>query len=165
MVARHQLRIDDPYDLDRFVEAQEGVYEQALAELKRGEKTTHWMWYIFPQFEGLGSSPNSRRYAIGTFDEARAYNRHPILGKRLWRCAQTVLRLKGRSAREIFGTPDDLKLRSCATLFDRVVAPGSVFHWLLDKYFQGQRDQKTLQLIVSKMDLADRADFESARRH
>ncbi len=137
----------DPYDLARFVQAQEGVYEQALAEVRRGKKHSHWMWYIFPQFDGLGFSSTSRRYAIKSIAEAEAYLRHPLLGPRLRECAEAALGVEGRSAYEIFGTPDDLKLRSCATLFAAVSAPGSVFHQLLDKYFDGTPDSKTLRLL------------------
>ena len=138
---------DDPYDLRRFVQAQQGDYERALAEVQSGDKRTHWIWYIFPQLAGLAFSSTSKRYAIKSLDEARAYLDHPILGPRLRECAEAVVRLEGRSAREIFGSPDDLKLRSCATLFACVSPPGSVFDRLLTKYYQGQRDDKTLHLL------------------
>jgi uncharacterized protein (DUF1810 family) len=137
----------DPYDLGRFVQAQEGVYEQALAEVRGGRKRSHWIWYVFPQIEGLGSSPTSRRYSIKSRAEAEAYLAHPVLGPRLRECAEAVLGVEGRSAFEIFGSPDDLKLRSCATLFACVSPPGSVFDRLLGKYFQGRRDGKTLRLL------------------
>jgi uncharacterized protein (DUF1810 family) len=137
----------DPYDLGRFLEAQEGDYERALAEIASGRKRSHWMWYIFPQIDGLGSSSTSRRYAIKSLDEARAYLDHPILGLSLRECAEAVVRLEGRTAREIFGSPDDLKLKSCATLFACVSPPGSVFERLLTKYYQGRRDDKTLYLL------------------
>src|SRR4051794_14255731 len=137
----------DPYDLGRFVEAQADDYGQALAEIRSGRKRSHWMWYIFPQFVGLGSSPTSRRYAIKSVAEAEAYLSHPVLGPRLAECAEAALRAEGRSAFEIFGSPDELKLRSCATLFACVSPPGSVFHRLLDKYFQGVPDDKTLRLL------------------
>jgi len=126
---------DDPYDLTRFVRAQERDYDQALAELASGRKRSHWMWYVFPQFEGLGSSATSKRYAIKSIAEARAYLAHPILGPRLLECAEAVVRLEGRSATEIFGSPDDLKLKSCATLFASLLPPGSVFDRLLAKYY------------------------------
>ena len=138
---------DDPYNLSRFLQAQEAEYEQAPAEIKSGHKRTHWMWYIFPQIDGLALSSTSRRYAIKSLDEARAYLDHPILGPRLRECAEAVVRLEGKSAREIFGSPDDLKLRSCATLFACVSPPGSVFDRLLGKYYGGARDDKTLRLL------------------
>ena len=106
----------DPHDLSRFVQAQAADYARALDEIRSGRKRSHWMWYIFPQFAGLGSSPTSRRYAIKSLAEAEAYLRHPVLGPRLRACAEAVLAVEGRSASEIFGTPDDMKLRSSATL-------------------------------------------------
>ena len=138
---------DDPHDLGRFVDAQAGDYDQALAEIRRGRKTSHWMWYIFPQIDGLGFSSMSRRYSIKSAAEARAYLDHPLLGKRLIECAEAALGVEGRSAHEIFGSPDDLKLKSSATLFANVTPPDSVFVRLLDKYFKGERDGKTLQLL------------------
>lgn len=137
---------DDPYDLDRFVRAQEPDYARALSEVRAGRKRSHWMWYVFPQFAGLGSSPTARLYAIKSVAEAEAYLRHPVLGPRLVECCEAVLGVEGRSAHDIFGSPDDLKLRSCATLFARVSAPGSVFHRLLDQYFAGVPDEKTVCL-------------------
>jgi uncharacterized protein (DUF1810 family) len=136
----------DPYDLGRFLQAQTDDYEQALREITSGRKRTHWMWYIFPQIDGLAFSSTSKHYAIKSLDEARAYLDHPILGPRLRECAEAVVRLEGKSAREIFGSPDDLKLRSCATLFACVSPPGSVFDRVLAKYYQGERDEKTLHL-------------------
>jgi uncharacterized protein (DUF1810 family) len=137
---------NDPYDLDRFVQAQATDYDQALSELREGHKTSHWMWYIFPQIEGLGLSPMSRQYSIKSGAEARAYLDHPILGPRLRECATVVYNIVGRSAFEIFGAPDDMKLRSCATLF-AAVSGGGVFEQLLRKYFDGQRDEKTLRRL------------------
>ncbi len=137
----------DPYDLSRFLDAQETTYEAALSEISSGEKRSHWMWYVFPQFEGLGSSGTSRRYAIGSVPEAEAYLAHPILGRRLVECVEAVLRIEGRSAYEIFGSPDDMKLRSSATLFASVSADGSVFHRIIDKYFLGRHDDRTLRLV------------------
>lgn len=137
----------DPYDLRRFVDAQAGVYERALAELQSGQKRTHWMWYIFPQLDGLGLSATAKHYAIQSIAEAQAYLAHPILGPRLEQCAEAVLHIEGRSATAIFGSPDDWKLRSCATLFARVSPPGSAFHRLLDTYYRGEWDAKTLQLL------------------
>ena len=137
----------DPYELSRFVDAQAGDYDTALAEIKAGRKRSHWIWYIFPQIDGLAVSSTSRRYSIKSLDEARAYLEHPILGPRLLECAAAAVRVEGRSAREIFGSPDDLKLRSCATLFACVSHPGSVFERLLTKYFRGRRDDRTLHLL------------------
>jgi uncharacterized protein (DUF1810 family) len=140
-------RADDPFGLRRFVQAQDADYERALSEIRSGRKRTHWMWYIFPQFDGLAFSSTSQYYAIKSLAEARAYLDHPILGPRLLACAEAVVGVEGRSAREIFGSPDDLKLRSCATLFARVLPPGSVFERLLAKYYRGERDSKTVQLL------------------
>ncbi|NLX49081.1 MAG: DUF1810 domain-containing protein [Methanospirillum sp.] len=137
----------DPYDLERFVQAQRPVYQQALSELRAGRKRSHWMWYIFPQLAGLGRSPTSREFSIRTLAEAEAYLRHPVLGPRLVECAEAVLAVEGRPALEIFGSPDDRKLRSCATLFALVSPPGSVFHRLLDRYFQGEPDARTPALL------------------
>ena len=138
---------NDPHDLNRFVQAQKGDYERALSEVKSGRKRSHWMWYIFPQFDGLGFSPTSKRYAIKSSAEAEAYLKHPILGSRLTKCIEAALSVEGRTAHEIFGSPDDMKLQSCATLFAYVSPAGSVFEQLLDKYFQGKRDTKTLRLL------------------
>jgi uncharacterized protein (DUF1810 family) len=141
-------RVDgDPYHLNRFVQAQESDYEQALEEIRSGRKRTHWMWYIFPQYEGLGFSPMSRRYSIKSLAEAKAYLTHSVLGPRLITCVEAVLQVEGRSASEIFGSPDDMKLQSCATLFACVSEPGSVFHQLLHKYFGDGRDVNTLHLL------------------
>jgi uncharacterized protein (DUF1810 family) len=138
---------EDPYQLIRFVRAQQDDFKQALAEIQRGKKRTHWMWYIFPQFDGLASSATSKHYAIKSIEEAKAYLDHPILGPRLREYAEAVLHVEGRSATEIFGSPDDLKLKSCATLFATVSPAGSVFDRLLEKYYGGERDQKTLRLL------------------
>lgn len=137
---------DDPYDLNRFFKAQRADYQRALSEVRRGRKRSHWMWYIFPQFAGLGFSSISQRYAIKSVEEAVAYLNHPVLGARLRECAAALLGIEGRTASDIFGYPDDMKLRSCATLFALVSPAGSVFHQLLDKYFDGQLDEKTLRL-------------------
>jgi uncharacterized protein (DUF1810 family) len=138
---------DDPYDLTRFVRAQESDYERALSEIRSGKKRTHWMWYVFPQIDGLAFSSTAKHYSIKTVAEARAYLDHPILGPRLLECAEAVVRVEGRSATEIFGTPDDLKLRSSATLFACVSPRATVFERLLTKYYGGERDGKTLQLL------------------
>ena len=137
----------DPFDLNRFVQVQAGKYAQAIAEIRSGRKRSHWMWYIFPQFDGLGYSTMSRHYSIKSRAEAEAYLRHPVLSPRLLECCEAVLAVEGRSAQEIFGSPDEMKLRSCATLFACVSPTGSVFARLLDKYFQGERDARTLQLM------------------
>lgn len=136
----------DPYHLCRFLSAQEDVYARALAEIKSGRKTSHWMWYVFPQIAGLGFSSMSMHYAIQTLDEARAYLAHPVLGPRLIECAASVLAVEHRSAHDIFGPIDAMKLRSCATLFACVSPPKSVFHRLLDRFFAGERDPRTQQL-------------------
>ncbi len=140
-------RSDDSYNLNRFVQAQEDDYKQALSEIRSGKKRTHWMWYIFPQIDGLAFSSTSKRYSIKSVEEAKAYLDHPILGPRLLECAESVINIEGRSVTEIFGSPDDLKLRSCATLFACVLPPDSVFDRLLKKYYRGRRDEKTLQLL------------------
>jgi uncharacterized protein (DUF1810 family) len=138
----------DPYDLQRFITAQEGVYERALAEISSGQKRSHWMWFIFPQIDGLGFSSISKYYAIKSIEEAREYLNHPLLGKRLLECAQAALAIQERSASEIFGYPDDLKLKSAMTLFTRLTEPGSVFDHVLGKYFQGEQDSRTLVLFA-----------------
>ncbi len=140
----------DPFQLERFLTAQAEDYARALNEIKSGRKRSHWMWYIFPQLAGLGSSPTSQRYAIGSLAEARAYLGHPILGRRLGEIAQAALDVEGRTAFEIFGSPDDLKLRSCATLFATVVPGDSVFQRLLDRYFGGEPDPRTVRSITEE---------------
>ncbi len=140
---------EDPFDLARFVTAQESVYDDALAELRAGRKRTHWMWFIFPQVEGLGFSAMSHRYGITGLDEAQAYLDHPVLGENLTQCAQAILAVDGRSANQIFGSPDDMKLKSSMTLFARAAEPGSVFARVLEKYFSGALDSETLRRIGS----------------
>jgi uncharacterized protein (DUF1810 family) len=137
----------DPYDLDRFVQAQADSYAEALAEVRAGAKRSHWMWYVFPQFDGLGSSSMARKYAIGSESEARAYLEHPVLGPRLLEIAAAVLRVEARTARQIFGGIDELKLRSCMTLYAAVSPPQSVFEQVLAKYFGGAPDARTLELL------------------
>lgn len=137
----------DPFDLERFLDAQEPDIDRALAELRTGRKVSHWMWYVFPQLAGLGTSPMAARYAIRSLAEADAYLRHPVLGPRLVTCAEALLAVPGRTATAILGTPDDLKLRSCATLFERVAPPGSVFTRILDRFFDGTRDDRTLRAL------------------
>jgi len=141
------LNTDDPYNLRRFLSAQEGVYERALAELRSGQKRTHWMWYIFPQFDGLGYSPTAKQYSIKSMEEARQYLNHPVLGKRLLECTEAVLALKGRTLSEIFGYPDDLKFKSSMTLFEKAAGSGSVFSSALDRLCSGERDAATLSLL------------------
>jgi uncharacterized protein (DUF1810 family) len=136
-------------DLQRFIEAQAEDFATALSEIQRGRKHSHWMWYIFPQIDGLGLSAMSKRYAIRNLDQARAYLAHPVLGPRLVRCCEAALEVQGRSAHEIFGSPDDMKLRSSATLFAQVSAPRSVFHQVLEKYFDGKVDTATLRLTAT----------------
>jgi uncharacterized protein (DUF1810 family) len=137
----------DPYTLERFVEAQEGVHDRALNELRAGRKASHWMWFVFPQVAGLGSSPTSQRYAIGSLGEARAYLDHPVLGPRLVECAGAVLLHPDRTAREIMGSPDDAKLRSSMTLFGLAAASEPVFQQVLDTFFAGERDPRTVELL------------------
>jgi uncharacterized protein (DUF1810 family) len=139
----------DPFDLNRFLSAQEGVYDRVLAELRAGRKRTHWMWYIFPQIDGLGRSPTARQYAIKSLEEARRYLAHPLLGARLVECAEAVLAVQGLSASDIFGYPDDMKLCSSMTLFAWVSEPRSVFERVLDKFYRGKRDTGTLQIVGS----------------
>jgi uncharacterized protein (DUF1810 family) len=139
--------MNDPFDLNRFVEAQENDYEVALSEIKAGEKRTHWMWYIFPQIDGLAYSSTSKKYSIKSIEEAQAYLNHSVLGIRLLECAKAVVEVEGRSIAEIFGSPDDLKLRSCATLFVSVSPSETVFEQILQKYYHGVRDAKTLHLL------------------
>ncbi len=137
----------DPHNLNRFLQAQEADYERALAEIRSGRKQSHWMWYIFPQLVGLGFSSMAQHYAIKSVEEAKAYLAHPVLGPRLIECAEAVVAVERRTANGIFGSPDDMKLRSCATLFAQVSPPRSVFERLLKKYFQNEPDGKTLQLL------------------
>ncbi len=139
---------DDPFDLARFEQAQENVYATALAELQNGDKRSHWMWFIFPQIDGLGYSRTTRRYAIKSKEEARQYLHRPVLGKRLIECGQAVLDVTGRTAHQIFGFPDDAKLSSSMTLFAEVASTPSVFEQVLDKYFDGVRDARTLAILA-----------------
>ena len=134
-------------DLQRFLEAQERNYAVAYQELQQGKKRTHWMWYVFPQLAGLGFSATSRFYALQGEAEARAYLHHPLLGNRLHCCMEALLAIQGRSAYEILGSPDDHKLQSCATLFAAIAPAPSIFQQILDKYYQGLPDPKTLALL------------------
>ena len=139
--------MNDPYHLNRFIDAQELNYRSALAEITAGRKISHWMWYVFPQYDGLGFSATSRHYAIKSPVEAEAYLDHPVLGPRLGECVDALLSVTGKTAHEIFGSPDDLKLKSCMTLFAHISAEGSAFDQVLARYFEGQRDSKTLELV------------------
>lgn len=136
-----------PFHLERFVEAQEPVFADVLAELRRGRKESHWMWFVFPQIDGLGASPTARRFALRSLDEARAYLDHPILGPRLRLCCEILLELEGRSAEQIFGYPDVMKLRSSLTLFSQAAEDPGPFQALLDKYYGGEEDPRTLALL------------------
>ncbi len=147
----------DPYDLHRFVAAQDaaGTYDRALAELRAGEKTGHWMWFVFPQFAGLGQSQMSRIYSIRSLDEARAYLRHPVLGPRLAECAATLTRLSDRSAEHVFGPVDAVKLRSSMTLFGHLDEAGPIFTQVLELYFEGQPDPLTERALAASPDGAE----------
>lgn len=134
-------------DLQRFLDAQTGVYDSALAELISGRKRGHWMWFIFPQLRGLGSSPMAQAYAIESSDEAAAFLAHPVLGRRLLECTHAVNALDGPTVAEIFGYPDHLKFRSCLTLFETVGIEASVFTSALEKYYDGERDRLTLAIL------------------
>ncbi|ELZ27022.1 hypothetical protein C474_16769 [Halogeometricum pallidum JCM 14848] len=138
---------DDPWNLHRFVEAQEPVIDDVKAELRAGRKRTHWLWYVFPQMEGLGRSQMAQRYAISSQEEAAAYLAHPTLGPRLRECTAIVNAVEGRSANEIFGSPDDLKFRSSMTLFDAVADDSTPFGTALERYYDGEPDPKTLERL------------------
>jgi uncharacterized protein (DUF1810 family) len=139
----------DPHDLQRFVDAQDrgGTYGRALSELRSGRKTSHWMWFVFPQIAGLGRSEMARAYAIGSLAEASAYLGHPVLGPRLRQCAQALLELRAGSAREVLGEIDALKLRSSMTLFAAAAPKDPVFRGVLDRYFDGRPDEATVERL------------------
>ncbi|TPJ40027.1 DUF1810 domain-containing protein [Mesorhizobium sp. B2-6-5] len=142
------MAFDDPYDLARFRAAQEPVFEAALAELRAGRKHSHWMWFVFPQLRGLGHSPNAQYYGISSKDEARAYLADAVLGERLHHATAAALGVNGRSAHEIFGSPDDVKFCSSMTLFGETAGvDGSIFREALGRFFGGERDQRTLDLL------------------
>lgn len=141
------MPVNDPFNLQRFVDAQEGVFEQVLSELRAGCKQGHWMWFVFPQTEGLGHSPTARMYAISSREEAEAYLKHPILGPRLRECTRLVTLVEGRSIHQIFGYPDDLKFRSCMTLFAHATSDNQAFRDALQKYFGGEFDRLTLDRL------------------
>lgn len=136
--------------LDRFVEAQGAVYDTALDELRASQKRSHWMWFIFPQIAGLGQSAMSRAYAIQSLDEARAYLAHPVLGARLRECCQALMNLRGKSAEDIFGAVDAMKFRSCLTLFAEAERDEVLFFNLLEKYFDGDADEATLEILAGQ---------------
>ena len=139
--------MSDPYDLQRFVDAQNPVYDKVRAELREGRKRSHWMWFIFPQIDGLGSSPLARRFAISSPAEATAFLEHPILGPRLAECTRLVNLVEGRPIGQIFGYPDDLKFRSSMTLFARAAAENQIFVDALQKYFAGELDPATIERL------------------
>jgi uncharacterized protein (DUF1810 family) len=134
-------------NLQRFLSAQESSYQTALSEVKGGRKRSHWMWYIFPQIQGLGFSETSRFYAIKNLSEAEAYLAHPVLGNRLIEISTTLLQLPSNNASSVFGSPDDVKLKSCMTLFAAIPNANPVFQAVLDKFFNGMKDDKTLQQL------------------
>ncbi|MBH0200562.1 MAG: DUF1810 domain-containing protein [Nitrospira sp.] len=136
------------YNLQRFLDAQEGVYDTVLNELRVGRKSSHWIWFIFPQITGLGHSGMAQQFAIASLDEAKAYLQHPVLGPRLRVCTQLVLNVNGRSAEEIFGYPDNLKFRSCMTLFLTAATDNNLFNNALLKYFDGKPDQLTMNVLA-----------------
>ena len=139
--------MDDPFDLERFVEAQAPVYERVRSELREGRKRSHWMWFVFPQIEGLGSSAMARRFAIASREEARAYLAHPVLGARLIECTRLVNRVEGKSVSQILGSPDDMKFRSSMTLFAQTAPENRDFADALEKFFGGEPDPLTIERL------------------
>jgi uncharacterized protein (DUF1810 family) len=137
----------DPHGLERFVQAQAPVYGQVCAELAAGQKRSHWMWFVFPQLAELGHSSTAQFYGIGSRAEALAYRQHPLLGARLAQCTSLVLAVQGRTALQVFHSPDDLKFRSCMTLFQAVAPEAPLFREALDKFYGGQGDPLTLSLL------------------
>lgn len=142
--------MSDPFDLDRFLNAQSGVYPQVLAELRAGQKRSHWIWFIFPQVKGLGQSSHSQFYGIGSLAEAQAYLGHPVLGPRLEECTILVTQVQKKPIEQILGYPDDLKFRSSMTLFSRAATDPKIYNDALDKYFAGRPDQLTLEILGSE---------------
>jgi uncharacterized protein (DUF1810 family) len=153
MSTEDTLQTADPFDLDRFLIAQERDYSTALTEIRNGKKESHWIWYIFPQFSGLGSSEYAKCYSIKSIEEARQYLKHPILGGRLQECTAALLKVDGRSAYQIFGDIDQKKVKSCMTLFAYVSNPESIFTQVLVRYYHGGRDEYTLQLMENRRSL------------
>ena len=137
----------NPYALDPFVDAQNPVYERVCSEFQQGHKTSHWIWFIFPQIEGLGSSSTSKEFAISSLEEAAAYLRHPILGPRFLQCKDLLINVSGRTIQQILGPPDDMKFRSSMTLFTHATSKNKVFEDALQKYFAGQHDHLTLERL------------------
>jgi uncharacterized protein (DUF1810 family) len=137
----------DPYNLQRFIDAQQGLYAQAQTELAAGRKTSHWMWFIFPQIEGLGHSATAQKYAISSLSEAKAYLDHPVLGPRLRDCTRLVTVVNGRSIEDIFGYPDHLKFHSSMTLFAHAAGDEQTFMKALDKYWQAKPDKQTIERL------------------
>lgn len=138
---------DDPFDLNRFVRAQAPIYSAALAELKSGRKRSHWMWFVFPQIDGLGFSETTRRYSIKSLAEAREYLAHPVLGARLRECTQALLKIEGRTALGVFGWPDNMKLQSSMTLFAAADPAAPEFSAVLARYFEGKHDARTVERL------------------
>ena len=143
-------KIDDPFDLMRFKNSQSLYYKDALEEIRRGRKETHWMWFIFPQLKQLGFSDNAKYYGISSLEEAKVYLKDEILRNRLLEISQVLLQLKSNDAEEIFGWPDNMKLKSCMTLFEKAEPECAVFKSVIDKYFNGQRDDKTLAILQNE---------------
>jgi len=141
------ISMNDPHNLQRFIDAQDPVYDEVVAELTAGKKTSHWIWFVFPQFDGLGRSGMAQRYAVRSKEETLAYWNHPVLGARLKKCIEKMMTVRGRTAFQILGTPDDLKLRSCLTLFATLVPDEPLFKLALEKYFNGHVDPMTLELL------------------
>lgn len=139
--------MEDNYNLERFIKAQAGIYETVVSELKNGHKTSHWMWFIFPQIKGLGFSSMSMQYSISSLREAEEYLNHPVLGSRIRECARIVLDINGYSAKQIFGGIDEVKLKSSMTLFNYVQTSDNIFELVLEKYFKGLQDNRTLELL------------------
>jgi uncharacterized protein (DUF1810 family) len=139
----------EAYDLERFITAQSRNYRDALSEIRRGRKTSHWMWYVFPQLSGLGYSETAKFYGIKNAEEAQAYYEHPVLGSRLIEISGVLLDIKGKTAYQIFGSPDDLKLKSSMTLFNALTNADPVFAEVLDQYFADEKDDNTLTLLQS----------------
>ena len=144
---------DDPFQLERFIKAQEGIYDIALSELQTGRKHSHWMWFIFPQIDGLARSSTAAYFAIRSIDEAKAYLEHPVLGSRLRECTSTLLNLNHASASDVFGYPDDLKFCSSMTLFDHAASEFDLFEDAIIRYCAGERDPKTLAILHGKTKL------------
>ncbi|NML46406.1 DUF1810 domain-containing protein [Ramlibacter sp. G-1-2-2] len=141
------MQAADPLDLQRFVAAQDSAIADVRDELAHGRKRSHWMWFVFPQLKGLGMSSTAQFYGLGSLEEAQAYLAHPVLGPRLVECCELMLQVPGRSAHDILGSPDDLKFRSCATLFGLAAPQEKVFSECLEKFYAGEQDPKTLELL------------------